>query len=34
VDWAVQVKKSGVVEAKAVDRSGNEEKMLQRVVIK
>jgi hypothetical protein len=34
VDWEVRVKRSEVVEAKAVDRAGNEEKMVHRVNVK
>ncbi|HEV8291205.1 MAG TPA: hypothetical protein VGP94_04760, partial [Tepidisphaeraceae bacterium] len=34
VDWQARVKKDNVVEAKAVDRAGNEEKMLHRMLVK
>jgi hypothetical protein len=34
VDWEVRVKKSDTVEAKAVDRAGNEEKMAQKVEVR
>jgi hypothetical protein len=34
VDWEVRVKRTEVVEAKAMDRAGNEETMVHRVVVK
>jgi hypothetical protein len=34
VDWEVTIRKGDLVEAKAIDRAGNEEKMPQRVVTK
>jgi len=34
VDWEVTIRKGDIVEAKAIDQAGNEEKMAQRIVLK